>query len=173
MSITNILPKYDQWLKQANAGDADAQYRLGCALIEGLTHEGEAPKNPRAGEKWLLAAVDQGHEFAIFRLGELYKTGAAGVPPNPDESCVPPDPVKARDLWRILHAKNWSGQGPIGGHLRRLVKEQFIRAPDITRVGDGLTFAPDGAIIITEPSRPNRPGFEVTIHIRPLTQPSD
>lgn len=56
----------------AQAGDVDAQYRLGRALLQE-----SALGRDTAGEavRWLQAAADQGHAPALVQLGRLYRSG--------------------------------------------------------------------------------------------------
>lgn len=64
-------------LKQATAGDAEAQHQIGTDLREGLTGK----IDPKEAAQWFRKAAEQGHACACYDLGMCYATGA-GVPVN-------------------------------------------------------------------------------------------
>jgi uncharacterized protein len=72
-----ILPKPDypalfkQRRAQAEAGDAEAQFRLAYMYLRA---QGTA-RNAAEMERWFLAAANQGHAMAQMRMGNLYKDG--------------------------------------------------------------------------------------------------
>ncbi len=58
-------------LKQAEAGDADAQYAVGEAYLKG-----RGPTvNPQEALKWFRRAARQGHPKALYRLGYMHLRG--------------------------------------------------------------------------------------------------
>jgi tetratricopeptide (TPR) repeat protein len=61
----------------AKRGDAEAQYLLGKAYLEGR----EVPRDPSEGIRWLRHASGQGHAEARFVLATLYREGR-GTPQN-------------------------------------------------------------------------------------------
>jgi len=65
---------------EAEAGDAEAQYRLAAAY---LRQPGEGSAATAAG--WLRRAAEAGHGPAQFRLAQAYGTGS-GVARNPVEA---------------------------------------------------------------------------------------
>ncbi len=98
---------YLRWLeKQAQQGNAQAQYQLGALLTHSDVKKGQQiPYKPQAGTRWLVRAADQGNEDAIillseikfdykwlmlaaekgnanaaYKLGTLYETGQKNVP---------------------------------------------------------------------------------------------
>jgi uncharacterized protein len=68
-------PDYKKRLKAqlaaANAGDAEAQYRLGMMYFRG---RGAKP-DYKEMQRWFLAAANQGHPIAQLRMGNMYKDG--------------------------------------------------------------------------------------------------
>jgi len=62
---------FNQLQKEAEQGNAQAQYNLGGAYYNG---NGVA-KNPAEGAKWLLKAAEQGHIQAQCDLGVMYQKG--------------------------------------------------------------------------------------------------
>ena len=65
--------------READAGDAESQYRLGTLYTSG----GEAPQDYGEAATWFRKAAEQGHADAQYRLGELYRVGD-GVPADYD-----------------------------------------------------------------------------------------
>ena len=68
---------FEDALKQAKAGDAEAQYQLGQIYYIGT----EAPQDYKKAAKWTKKAVKQKHEKAILFLGGMYNKGR-GVKQN-------------------------------------------------------------------------------------------
>jgi TPR repeat protein len=70
----------------AEAGNADAQYRLGTLYRHGQG----VPRDPRMAADWWTKAAQQGNADAAFSLGFLYyrgaDDGAAGVPQDLSEA---------------------------------------------------------------------------------------
>lgn len=58
---------YDDYIAAAEAGDAEAQYRLALVLRSGRT---EAPDGPEQAVAWLRKAAEQGHAKAKEALGQ-------------------------------------------------------------------------------------------------------
>ena len=69
-------------LQAAEAGDRDAQFRYGKALLKGW--EGQDIDQASAAE-WLIRAAEGGHRPAQSALGEMYYTGL-GRPQNKTEA---------------------------------------------------------------------------------------
>jgi hypothetical protein len=68
------------WLRKAAQNDhANAKFELGLLLIAG---EGALIKDPFEGEKWLKAAVRQGHLEAFSALSTFYTKGDDGTSPS-------------------------------------------------------------------------------------------
>ena len=65
-------------MELAKRGDAEAQYLVGVAYLEGKG----LPQNPAQGIRWLRHAASQRHVGARFALGNAYLHGV-GVKPNP------------------------------------------------------------------------------------------
>jgi len=65
----------------ADAGNAEAQCRLGMLYVEGM---GVRPSDA-LGASWLRRAADQGHGEAQYQLGRLYLSGR-GVPDDRREA---------------------------------------------------------------------------------------
>jgi TPR repeat protein len=63
------------YLKAANRGHAQAQYRLGVFYIEGMG----VPRNYSTGVEWLRKSANQGNVFAQYGMGYAYGNGE-GVP---------------------------------------------------------------------------------------------
>jgi len=66
-----------QMLAKAEAGDANAQFRIAVWHIEGKMEADEADTMQAA--QWFRRAADQGHRDAQYNLGVLYSAGK-GVP---------------------------------------------------------------------------------------------
>lgn len=66
---------------RANAGDAEAQYRMGMMARFGWGVE----KDARASARWLRLAAEQNHAQAQAELGTMYRLGR-GVPEDPREA---------------------------------------------------------------------------------------
>ena len=81
--------------QSAEAGDAEAQYRLGMLYGNG---EG-VPLDHRQAEHWFTQAARQGHEDALLNLAWLYATGTG----------VDMDEQRARELY-LLAADKGSGK---------------------------------------------------------------
>jgi tetratricopeptide (TPR) repeat protein len=64
-------------LSLAKRGDAEAQYLLGMAYLEGQ----QVPRDPSQGIRWLRHAASQRHTKARFALATVYREGR-GVPRN-------------------------------------------------------------------------------------------
>ena len=60
---------------KANAGDADAQYKLGYAYSEGQG----VPQDSAQASSWVRKAAEQGHAWACWNVGRWYAE-AMGVP---------------------------------------------------------------------------------------------
>lgn len=59
-----------KWLiLSAEAGDIEAQFRLGVAMVDGVVLEQDVP----GGIEWLRKAAEQGHKDAQVRLAELLR----------------------------------------------------------------------------------------------------
>ena len=70
-----------KYLKAAEQGDADAQYKLGKRYEDGNGVE----KNEAEAAKWYLKAAEQGDATAQYELGHIYATGK-GVEKNEAEA---------------------------------------------------------------------------------------
>ena len=57
--------------KEAEQGDADAQYELGCMYAEGEGVE----KNEVEAAKWFQKAAEQGDAASQYELGKMYREG--------------------------------------------------------------------------------------------------
>ncbi len=68
-TATPILGNLEKATREAEAGVAEGQYLLGCALLNGTAG---VVKDETRGEELLGLAVQQGHAGAQFRLGEHY-----------------------------------------------------------------------------------------------------
>jgi len=72
--------------KAAQQGQADAQFSLGFALVNGAGEGADAvPADPAAGVAWLEKAGGQGNVSAAYYLGYLYWTGTS-VPADRDKA---------------------------------------------------------------------------------------
>lgn len=60
---------FEEQLLLAHQGDADAQNNVGCCYMDGT---GTKQNNEKAFG-WFVKAVDQGHDFALLNLGEMYE----------------------------------------------------------------------------------------------------
>lgn len=76
---TNNL--FQETLKKAEAGEADAQFKLGFMYVNG---EG-VPQDDKEAVKWFTKAAEQGHAWAQFNLGLMYDKGR-GVPQDDKEA---------------------------------------------------------------------------------------
>lgn len=63
--------------KRANAGDAEAQFRLGIRLSEAFNFDKDGNLAVSDGAKWLQRAAKQGHAGAKLRLAEMAAKGGA------------------------------------------------------------------------------------------------
>lgn len=71
----SIRMQIEQMMSDAAQGDADAQYRLGTALLNGKT----VKRDPALAVQYFSAAAQQDHPAALFNLGLCYENGY-GVP---------------------------------------------------------------------------------------------
>ncbi len=92
-------------LKEAETGDADAQFRLARASLKG---EGVL-KNPTEAYLWMKKAADQGHPDAIGGMGYFY---SAGVEVEMDEA----------------EAVRWFRRGAEKGSVRALLNLGLVTA---------------------------------------------
>ncbi len=83
---------FDETLRAAQQGDAEAQYNLGNMYRTG---EG-VPQNDTEAMKWFRLSAEQGYAAAQFTLGSMYFFGE-GVPENNMKSYV----------WFSLAKANW------------------------------------------------------------------
>ena len=70
------------YLKGAELGDPDAQYGLGCMMLDLNAYDltqFEAKVDPVTARKWFEKAAEQGHEDAIRRIAEAYVGGGLGL----------------------------------------------------------------------------------------------
>ncbi len=65
--------------RKANAGDAEAQYRLGLALEQESGHEQDGTRTAQTAAYWYRKAAESGHRSAQRNLGLMYEAGR-GVP---------------------------------------------------------------------------------------------
>jgi len=65
---------YRAFLQGAQAGNAEAQVQLAVMLIDALG----VRRDYRAAARWLQAAADRGHRYAMYRLGRLFEDGRLG-----------------------------------------------------------------------------------------------
>jgi len=77
-SLVEITPEkeFAQMKKDAEDGDAEAQFFLGSMYIFGI----DVPKNAAEAVEWLQKAAEQGHAHAQDFLGIIYQFGDEGVP---------------------------------------------------------------------------------------------
>lgn len=75
-TTTTIEKNLAQMQKQADSGDAEAQFHLGLAYLTGE----HVPKDVAKGLEWLQKAVAQGNAAAQHFLGLMYHLGKEGVP---------------------------------------------------------------------------------------------
>ena len=68
-----------QWRKAADAGDADARFRLGCCYADA---ELGARRNVAEAARLWRGACARGHPEAAFRLGLLYRYGLVATDEN-------------------------------------------------------------------------------------------
>jgi len=80
-AVTVLFGQDPELVKQAEAGDADAQNKLGNMYYTG---EG-VPKDDAEAVKWARLAADQGLADAQFGLGLMYENGK-GVPEDDKEA---------------------------------------------------------------------------------------
>ncbi|MDJ0609939.1 MAG: tetratricopeptide repeat protein [Kiloniellales bacterium] len=82
----SAYPDYGEGLRwhlnAAEAGDAEAQYRLARFYQAGI----KAGRDPVEARRWYAAAAAQGHPQAAFRLAAMLQSGSGG----------PVDPTEAR-----------------------------------------------------------------------------
>lgn len=66
---------FSEMQKRANAGDIDAQFRVGLAWQSGYfsSTEPEIAKDPQKAHHWLLLAANKGDDRAQAALGEWYR----------------------------------------------------------------------------------------------------
>lgn len=91
-----------RFIKDAEKGDAEAQYRVGSTY---MPWEG-GPQNFTEAAKWLRKASDQGHAAAQFWLGDFYRWGR-GVPKDPVEGAryyrMAAEQGYLNGLWSLSH----------------------------------------------------------------------
>ena len=72
---------FAEWMKEADQGDALAQYNIGVVYGKGLG----VPLDYKEAIRWYRAAAEQGHAFAQNNLGSMYDEGK-GVPQDYKEA---------------------------------------------------------------------------------------
>ena len=75
-SPTSSVPATDPLIQSANAGDKNAQYRLGMMYANGA---GSHQQDKSLAATWLAKAAEQGHAEAMYRLALLFLKGDAVV----------------------------------------------------------------------------------------------
>lgn len=73
--------KYSEILKEAESGDADAQFKIGIFYQDGALVD----QDPKVASEWFLKASNGGHVGATNSLGRLYANGL-GVERNPEKA---------------------------------------------------------------------------------------
>ena len=69
-----------EWITEAaNAGNLEAQVKLGGAHLEGGPFNHGITRDAKEAERWLTLAAKRGNGFAAAALGRLYESGAPGV----------------------------------------------------------------------------------------------
>ncbi|MCZ6485717.1 MAG: tetratricopeptide repeat protein [Acidobacteria bacterium] len=101
-----------EWMKRAEQGDADAQYRLGVMYNEGQ----EVPQDYKEAVRWWRAAAEQGLASSQNNLGVMYDEGRG----------VPQDYIQAH-MWYNLAASDLTGD-----HRERSVKNRDELAAKMT-----------------------------------------
>jgi TPR repeat protein len=81
LACTTLSSDVKNLRRQANAGDAEAQNRLGLLYAKGQG----APQNYHEAAKWYRKAAGQGFADAQYNLGVMYANGQ-GVPQDDAES---------------------------------------------------------------------------------------
>ena len=69
--IVNDINKFEKILREAEQGDADAQYQIAESYSEGETIQ----KNNTEAVKWYRKAAEQGHILSQYKLGVCYRYG--------------------------------------------------------------------------------------------------
>lgn len=112
--VPTLAAPIQQLYKQAEKGDAEAQFNLGLLYDRGQ----EVPKDKREALRWYRLAAAQGDTFAQNSLGDNYWEGTG----------VPKDDREAARWWRLAAEK---GFAPAQHSLGKLL------------AGGGLGVAPD------------------------------
>jgi TPR repeat protein len=74
----NVGEKGARWLKDAEAGNPEAEFNLGLVYL----HGDGTPKDPAKAAAWFEKSAIHGYAEAQFRLGRMYARGE-GVPTDP------------------------------------------------------------------------------------------
>lgn len=102
-NLINVEPNFEEMLRAAECGDAEAQYLIGCLYLENADHH-EVILDEAA--RWLSLASEQGDGYAEYELALMYLSGT-GVHKNEE---------KAEKLLRaaadqgLSHAQNLLGE---------------------------------------------------------------
>ena len=107
-----------RWRLEAAEGCAEAQGRLGKALLTGS--HGLARDPPKAVQL-LTRAAEQGHASAQFTLG--YLNAIEGISQNLQEAARPADHTASRSVQRALLKHQSSNPGRAIAAARALLKE--------------------------------------------------
>ena len=113
--------------KEAERGDAEAQFRLG------MSYAGRTGKVNEYGEaaKWFRRAADQGHSQAQYQLGRLYQLGLGAARSYPE----------AAKWYRLAAEQGYAPAQHDLGHLYaagRGLDIAYLEAPEPPQGGQGM-----------------------------------
>ena len=102
-----------EWTTDANKGNLDAQYNLGCMYENGLG----VPQDAKKAVYWYTLSAEQGDSSAQFNLGSMYLHGK-GIEPN----------LELAYIWGNLAAANGAEPNVRDAAAEKLNSEQLARA---------------------------------------------
>ena len=114
---TATAQSFEEWIARAEAGDSDAQWKLGYRYYNGSGKN----KDFKKAEKWFRKAAEQGDAHAQFHLGQMYERGEG----------LRKDVVLARVWYKIAAANGNEDGSAIFFVEEKMTPEQIEKATEL------------------------------------------